>query len=73
MEKEQWNRQIRVKIKKHPSHEFLKLEQKLQHHLRWCSIYVEDIVNLYLSFICQVFLKHLLCVGGDAVVLKDME
>ena len=23
-------------------------------------------MNLYLSLICQVFLKHLLCVGGDA-------
>lgn len=30
-------------------------------------------MNLYLSLICWVFLKHLLCVGGDAVVPKDME
>ena len=36
-------------------------------------IVIPDIVNLYLSLICRVFLKHLLCVGGDAVVPKDME
>ena len=35
-------------------------------------IAIPDIVNLYISLICQVFVEYLLCVGGDAVVPKDM-
>lgn len=74
MEKEQWNRQNQGKNKKASFSRVFKIEAKVHTtHLRWRPIYVEDIVNLHLSLICQAFLKHLLCVGGDAVVLKDME